>query len=109
MDSMDIVKLIKKAAVEAVNASKPANVVFGKVISVSPLKIQVEQKLILSSAQLVVSEHLTDHEVDMTLDSITGRKTVTIHSGLKVGDKVIMLQKSGGQKYIVIDRIGGAT
>ena len=38
---------VKRAAVEAVDAKKPVLVLFGTVISDSPLKIQVEQKLTL--------------------------------------------------------------
>ena len=83
----DLLKLIKKTAVEAFNASKPTDVVFGKVISVSPLKIKVDQKLILTSAQLVLT------------------KTVT-NDVLISGDEVIMVRMSGGQKYIVIDKVG---
>lgn len=105
MDSLDLVKIIKKAAIEAVNASKPANVVFGKVVSLNPLKIQIDQKLTLSNAQLVVCENLTDHDIDMTVGDV--RSTYTVHNALVVGDKVILIQIAGGQKYVVIDRIGG--
>ena len=35
-----------------------------------------------------------------------GRKTFTVHKGLLVGERVILLRVQGGQKYIVIDRIG---
>ena len=100
----DLVKLIKKAAVDAVNASKPANMLFGTVISTSPLKIKVDQKLTLGQAQLVLSENLTDRSVSILIDGV--QQTATIRNALKKGDEVIMMQLSGGQKYIVIDRIG---
>ena len=67
----DLLKLIKKSAVEAVNASNPANVLFGKVISEKPLKIKVDQKLILTSAQLVLSRNVTDYTVEMTVNHTT--------------------------------------
>lgn len=118
-DMNDFVKLMKKTAVEAVNASKPANMVFGEVISVSPLKIKIDQKLILTSAQLVLSRHVTDYRLSVTMDHLTekdtptghlhevkGVKTLLVHNALKVGEEVILMQLSGGQKYIVIDRIG---
>jgi hypothetical protein len=35
-----------------------------------------------------------------------GEKEVTINNHLKVGDKVILLRDKGGQKYLVLDRIG---
>ena len=99
----DLVKMIKKAAVQAVNASKPANVVFGKVTSVSPLKIKVDQKLILGSAQVVLTRSVTDYRLSVTVDDET--KSVTVRNALKKGEELILLQVSGGQKYIVIDRI----
>ena len=40
------VEVVKRAAVEAVEAQKPVHLLFGQVISVSPLKIQVDQKSI---------------------------------------------------------------
>ena len=45
------VELVKKAAVEAVDASKPVHILFGTVISASPLKIQVDQKAIYTNEQ----------------------------------------------------------
>lgn len=124
-DFHDLVKLIKKVAVEAVNASKPTAVVYGKVISTSPLKIQVEQRLTLERQHLVLTRNVRDYQVEMTVDheteyksggsgdysfashnhAYTGKKTFTIHNGLVVGDEVIMIQMQGGQKYIVMDRV----
>lgn len=37
---------------------------------------------------------------------IKERMKVTVHNGLAVGDKVILLQNKGGQQYLVLDRIG---
>lgn len=117
-DTGDLIRLLKQVALEAVNASKPVNVVFGKVINTSPLKIQVEQKLILSSAQLVLTRNVTDYNVTVDVDwgttsggdpshthKVTGKKQMTIYNSLTVGETVVMIQTTGGQKYIVIDRI----
>lgn len=124
-DFNDFLILIKQSAVDAVNASKPTAMVYGKVISSSPLKINVEQKMTLTAAQLILTRNVTDHKVFMTVDHVTenrsggsgdasfashnhaytGKKEFTIHNGLIVGDEVIMIQMQGGQKYIVIDRV----
>lgn len=119
-DANDFLKLMKKTAMEAVDASKPANMVFGKVLSASPLKIMVDQKLILNEAQLGLSRNVTDYEVEMTVDHSTesgtdgdgghthgykGKKTFKVHNALKSGEEVVLVQVAGGQKYIVIDRI----
>ena len=100
----DLLKLIKKTAMDAVNASKPANMVFGKVIHTAPLKIKVDQKLILTSAQLILSRNVTDYRLSVTMDGTA--KTMYVSNALTNGEEVIMMQVSGGQKYIVIDRIG---
>ena len=70
-DSGDFLRLIKKAATEAVEASKPCNLVFGTVTSTSPLKINVEQKMTLTSAQLVLSRNVTDYKVNIEIDDAT--------------------------------------
>lgn len=38
---------------------------------------------------------------------IEGTKQMTIHNHLEKGEEVILLRMQGGQKYIVLDRIGG--
>ena len=99
----DLLKMVKKAAVDAVNASKPADVVFGKVVGIDPLKIKIDQKLILGNAQLVLSKNVTDYRLSVTMDDVS--KTMTVHNALDVGEEVILMQMSGGQKYVVIDKI----
>ena len=128
-DTNDLLNLIKKAAVDAVDASKPTTVVFGKVTSASPLKINVEQKMTLSAAQLVLTRNVTNFktsisggniqnfyyvgtEPNVTTEPVSpshvhavGKIQVTIHNGLVVGDEVILLRMQGGQKYVVLDRV----
>ena len=87
LDSHDLLNSVKKAAVEAVDASKPTTAVFGKVISVSPLKINVEQKMTLTAAQLVLTGNIDNIKTSI------------------VGDEVVLLRMQGGQKYIVLDRV----
>lgn len=104
LNSVDLYNAIKVAAMKAVEASQPSDFVFGKVSSVSPLQVKVEQKLILGSAQLVLTRNVTDHSVNMTIGENVKQK-VTIHNGLKIGDEVILLKKKGGQKYLILDRV----
>lgn len=116
----DLLNIVKKAAIEAVEAEKPSDFCFGKVISVSPLKINVEQRLTLGSAQLVLTRNVTDFETKVTVESINVYHTtktppptktwmdeqkVTVHNALKAGDEVILLKQKGGQKYLVLDRV----
>ena len=124
----EFVETLKRAAVDAVEATKPVNVYFGEVISVLPLKIKVEQKMILSEKQLILSRNVTDFKTKITAGNTqnyyytggvnsgivpespphvhaVGNIEVTIHNGLAVGDRVIILRRQEGQKFIVIDRV----
>lgn len=124
------VELVKKAAVEAVEAGKPVHLLFGTVVSVSPLKIQVDQKVTYTEKMLVLTRNVTDYEVDMTVSfhtavvshshsvtgggeatavdhshPISGRKRFKIHNALMVGDHVLLARIQKGKKFVVLDRI----
>ena len=108
----DIVGIVKKAAIEAVEASKPVNLLFGTVASVAPPTIQVDQKTILTAAMLVLCVSVVDHWEDVTVSladennvKVTGRKKVKIHGGLTPGETVLLARMQGGKKFAVIDRI----
>lgn len=89
-DAAELIKVIKKTAVEAVESTKPVNACFGEVVSTSPLKINVEQRMVLGELQLILSERV-------------------VEKPLNQGDNVILLRQQSGQKYIIIDRIGVVT
>lgn len=112
----NMVELIKMAALGAVNESKPTSIVFGTVVSDTPLKINIEQRLTLNAAQLILTSNVKDYELDMTVEhftqesnghthAYTGKKKFMVHNGLAVGEQVILLQMQGGQKYIVLDKV----
>ena len=120
---------------QAVNEQgKPTDIRYGTVVSTSPLKVQISAELTLPQSVLVVPQSLTNYTVDVTMNwstdshththtitdtymgggsasnethnhSLTGKKTITIHNGLKVGDKVLLLRQQGGQSYIILDKI----
>lgn len=107
---------IKRAAVGAVNAEKPFSFLLGKVTSTSPLKIYVDQKYEITSAQLILTNAVRDYNVEMTVDHQTesaeshihaykGTKTYRVNLALKTGEQVLLLRADGGQKFIVLDRV----
>ena len=67
-DANDLLNIIKRAALEAVNASQPSDFCFGKVTSIEPLKISVEQKMTLGAAQLVLTRNVSDYKVTVSMD-----------------------------------------
>lgn len=116
----NMIEIIKKAAMDAIEANKPTNVLFGTVISISPLQISIDQKIILEDSKLLLTNAVKDHTVEMTVDHLTenttvgnsshnhaykGKKQFTIHNGLVVGEKVLLLRMQGGQKFVVWDRL----
>ena len=88
MSSNQLLQTIKLAAVEAVEAAKPCTVVYGTVKKKSPLTINVDQKLNLTSAFLVV--------------------TKTAKDNINAGDTVVMMRMQGGQQYLVLDKVVAA-
>lgn len=128
------VEVVKKAAVEAVEAGKPVHLLFGKVISDAPLQIQVDQKSIYTEKMVILTRNVTEYEVDMTVSHKTeitshghpvtdtytgggtaetidhdhpykGRKKYKVHNALVVGDWVVLARIQGGKRFVVLDRI----
>lgn len=84
-DANELVDTLKRAAVEAVEAGKPVNVYFGEVVSASPLKINVEQKMILGEKQLILSRNVTDFSTMVTVDW-TSESSLSTHNHTVNGD-----------------------
>ena len=112
-DVTGFVAMIKKAALEAVASSKPMNIYFGEVESSHPLRINVEQRMVLGEKQLILTRQVTDYSLSVDIDLITEsadghahKKKLTVHNSLKKGESVIIARQQGGQKFIVIDRVG---
>ncbi len=61
-DAAELVKVIKRTAMEAVEKGKPVNILFGKVVSADPLRINVEQRMELGRSQLILGRNVTDYE-----------------------------------------------
>lgn len=72
----DIIEVIKKASLEAMEQGSPSDVLFGTVISTSPLQIQVEQKLILTKDFLILTKNVMDYDVQVSLDWNTNDKSL---------------------------------
>lgn len=133
-DANDLTKLIKTISVNANDATKPVNLCFGTVIKASPLEIKIDQKLILTKEQLILTKNVTNYSttinligdvkqanlsinetvedtqlsVDLTHShNINSTFKATVNNQLKQNDQVILVRVQGGQKYLVLDRIGG--
>lgn len=77
------VALLKKIAKQEREASKPAAIVTGKVISDDPLKIRLDKRSIIDEDFLFMTDDAKQ---------------------LKKGDTAILLRNQGGQDFVVLGR-----
>ena len=119
-------KMIKQVALDAVFNSTPCDFCIGVVISESPLSIQLDQKLTLTEDFLFLTRNVTDYTITMEVDHKTesewggscgehckehshdyvGEKEFVVKNHLTEGEKVVLANMAGGQKFIVLDRLG---
>lgn len=124
-DYSRMLSIIKDIVHASMDASELADVMIGEVTSTVPLEITLESKLPIPADCIVLTKNTCEWSVDMTVSHRTedasggsgdaayaphhhgyvGRKTYLVHNGLALGDKVIMLRESGGQRYIALDRV----
>ncbi len=131
----DLLSIIKQASLEAVENGKPFAVMTGVVLSASPLKIRVGQKLTLNENQLIFTDAVRDYKTKISFDSaailqvVTNwnmaetqegspyklsfkepiKHEITIYNGLQQGEEVLLLRTQGGQRFIVLDRLNART
>lgn len=128
--SSGLIEIMKRSALDAVEAGKPCDLRYGTVMSIAPLKVRVTNQFIIPKSMLIVPEYLTDYEIEVTIkpdynwktkdksggsleasfeshnhDIYFERKKIKIHGALKVGDKVVLLRQAGGQHFFILDRL----
>ena len=106
LDINSLVESVKKASTDAVESSKPCAICFGKVLSISPLQVAIDQKLILGKNQLLLTSLVSKIDVDVKGANLSEKLSLDL--SLKVSEELVMLRADGGQKYIVLDRLRGA-
>lgn len=117
-------QVIKKMALDAVEANKPMELVLGSIISINPIKISLSQLLIISESFILNPEGLAGQELTISLDeqTITLKNDedelkeytimpqdlkIKIKSQIKQDDKVFLLRLQGGQKYFILGPLVG--
>lgn len=103
-----LTQAIKRAAMEAIAASRPCDYRTGTVISTDPLQVKLSQTMILDGDFLDIARNVTDYVTEIETDYGTPEAAVRycqVRNGLKNGEKVLLIRKPGGQRYMVIDRV----
>lgn len=100
---------------QAYENSAPTAWMMGKVISASPLKIEIEQRLTIDEDLLILTRNVTDYKVAVRTSWETGSAeahshgitggSMTVRNALREGEAVLLLRQEGGQKFVVLDRV----
>ena len=85
-DFLDLVASIRQICAETEEVNKPCGLFFGRVISVSPLRITIDPREVLSRNFLIIGKLMRER----------------VHE-LRIGDELILIRERGGQRYAVID------
>lgn len=83
----DLFNAMKQIAKDVFDTLQPADWCYGKVISLDPFQVQIDQKLPLKKEFLAVRAGVSA-------------------SSFKVGDVLILFRNEGGQKYLIFDKKG---
>lgn len=81
------INTLKQIAANERQAALPMTICFGKVVALSPFRVQIDQKLVLTKEFFIA-------------------KSGVSASSFKVGDVLILFRNEGGQKYLIFDKKG---
>ena len=84
----NLLALIKRAAVEAVEAGAPCGVFFGRVTATAPLTVRLDSRFVLESGHLLRADRAAH---------------------LREGDAVLLLRAQGGKRYVILDTMREGT
>lgn len=124
-DYNKILNLFKEIATNTIDSAVPVSILIGSVIQVNPLVISLGANLPIPEERIVLTKNTCEWTMEMSVDHITenrsggggyaefashnheykGRKKYLVHNQLQVGDKVLLIQETGGQRYIALDRL----
>lgn len=124
-DYNKILNLFKEIATNTIDSAVPVSILIGSVTQVNPLVISLGTNLPIPEERIVLTKNTCEWTMEMSVDHITenrsggggyaefashnheykGRKKYLVHNQLQVGDKVLLIQETGGQRYIALDRL----
>ena len=106
---MELIDVLHSIMQDSLKASKPTDLCFGTVSSVSPLQVTLEMSMLpipqeaLSLTDSVIARSETVSAT--TSDGATVTITVPIQKALVAGEKVLMLRCGGGQRFVILSRV----
>ena len=116
-------QLIRMLTERGGSDSEYADIVYGRVISTVPLKVQISNSMIIDDNFIILGKHIGSFSMSGSIttseekknkdgekpemEKITKPAAFTFDNSLKVGDKVTMIRADGGQQFYLFEREGG--
>ena len=105
MPNSNLVQMIKQVAMDAVRAAKLSDYQIGTVVSTNPLTVKLSNEATLDADFLQLTHSVTNYECTLECGNVL--QIYEVKNALQEGEKVLMLRKTGGQRYMIIDRVVG--
>jgi hypothetical protein len=91
-----LINSIKRAAVAEVEKNGPVKMLFGKVKTVSPFAVEIDQRQVLSEEYFIIGEGAAGYYPDLTIGGEMRR-------GFRAGDELLLIAAQGGQRLFIAD------
>ncbi len=106
-----MLEAVKLLAYDVLQQENLTDICYGTVTETEPLKIVLKQKLELTESFLVLSQNVIKHTINYSMrrkdsDENWVQYEMIVEKQLKKGERVILIKMTGGQRYVVIDRVG---
>src|SRR5689334_1862887 len=114
----DMLDIIKQAALEAMGASMPMQLLEATVLTPPPalsIQIGLDTKNPIPAEMIQVAEHLTNHtrevefegdfEIDGVVQEATFKGAMIFTDELQAGEKVAVISVQGGQSFYIAGRV----
>ena len=97
---------MRRAAGSSIDASVEAQILFGTVEGVGPLKVRIDERFTLEGERLILPHYLLKQRFHLVheAEEHTMDKTYILEPGLEAGDRVILLSLAG--EYLVLGKVG---
>lgn len=132
---MELLEVIQEVALRTQEASQPTQFQIGKVTATNPLKLSIHPAMPeIEQSMLYLTEGVVEKKIPIVTHSHTISDTYTgggscstelshiicqehgqelpiedgyliLNRGLQVGDKVLLLQVEGGQRFLILSRL----
>lgn len=118
MDNPSLISTIQKIVENSIAGAQASDFMFGTVISIAPLTIQVDQKTSLKPTNTFLTltplvkdtKEEMELEMELTLEgrvySAQAKGIIKRKNALKNGNRVLLIRQHGGQRFIVLCKVG---